>query len=518
MAILTQESVCRRHPLSYLCSTKVIWGLISCLLLFVVDAVSAEDSSQYQPWWNFVVAIDAQFRDGHTETGKGIIIGRFDGGNRTDEPKSLFVVTANHLVQLLNGQQVATSITVRLPWSATQPRVARLTGLRNPDLDVALLSVPLQYSDRFDEEALRLLVVSCPAALKASGKVRVGDVTAGISSFGGKSTGSVIGEDGHGKLLVDGLSLIKGQSGSPLIDADGAAVAILTSSEGSQGVVVGVSIQRLVTMFPDLSCLDERLQSMSGKDCEAHRFDDIEGIGCRVSYAACVMQKCSKDCDAAGDSIAAQRCADCQSNCRPATCRELLTKPGHEPWRLEWYFVPTCHCVDVGLTSFGAEQVTPDQVPFRCTEPALIGRVQPGLRADLAACISQLGNMFPATRSDFETYVQQQPGSVWKLYRERMAQALDTEAGKDSATPLEKQAVDTLFTKNIGPPICHRFPSSFPKKAGENLHHWLEEDVPGVTEVRGGFSWCEFSISINDEKATLPFLQLGDKWIFFPKP
>lgn len=54
-----------------------------------------------------------------------------------------------------------------------------------------------------------------------------------------------------------------------------------------------------------------------------------EGIGCRVSYAACVMQKCSKDCDTAGDSIAAQRCADCQSNCRPATCRELLT---NKPW------------------------------------------------------------------------------------------------------------------------------------------------------------------------------------------
>jgi hypothetical protein len=126
--------------------------------------------------------------------------------------------------------------------------------------------------------------------------------------------------------------------------------------------------------------------------------------------------------------------------------------------------------------------------------------------------------MFPATQSDFAAYVQQQPGSVWKLYQERMAQVSDTEAGKDSAEPLEKQAVDTFVPKTIGLPICHRFPSSFPKKAGENLHYWLEDDVPGVTEVRGGFSWCEFSIPNGDEKATFPFLQLGDKWIFFPTP
>ena len=79
---------------------------------------------------------------------------------------------------------------------------------------------------------------------------------------------------------------------------------------------------------------------------------------------------------------------------------------------MELYFVPPCHCVDVGLSAFGAEQVTPDQVPFRCTELALTGRVQ-------AAGISQLANMFPATQSDFATYVQQQSGSVWKPYQEQ---------------------------------------------------------------------------------------------------
>ena len=68
-----------------------------------------------------------------------------------------------------------------------------------------------------------------------------------------------------------------------------------------------------------------------------------------------------------------------------------------------------------------------------------------------------------------------------------MAQVSETESCKDSATPLEKQAVDTFVTKTIVLPICHRLPSSFPKKAGESLLHWFKDDVPGVTEVRGLF-------------------------------
>jgi len=481
--------------------------LISCLSPFIADAAPAEGEF----WWNFVVDIDAQHSDGHMESGRGLIVGRFDVWLWEHRPKSLLIVTANHLVRSEGGQP-ATSITVRLPWSATQPRMALLTGLADSVRDVAVLSMPLEPS----EEALfGVLIVSGRAELNVDGRVRVGDLTAGALALGGgDNTGSFAGEDDRGNLLVSGLSVIKGQSGSPLIDADGAVVAILTSSEGRPGVSVAVSIERLEKMFPDgHTYLDQRLQPISKADGEARREAYADQGSCKLAHTTCAVTACGKECFPAQDSIdivMSQQCADCQSqsqspDCRKARsprCLQLLAASLDDPWSLRWYLVPTCRCIDSRIVALGRDKT--DHY-FRCIEPGLIAPLQTELRGDLRELPSRLVKRFPAT----------QPVSASRRYREGIEDA-ETEVAMDSES-LETIAFMSAHTMMVGLPHCLRIPASFRAEATRDLRDSLDDDAVRTNEVKDGITWCTVRVGDGLEKEiVVPLLQLDDKWIYFP--
>jgi hypothetical protein len=488
----------------------VLLSLVSCLSLFIADAALAAEDEPVQLWWNFVVDIDARYSNGHKAQGKGVILGRFNVGLFDLRHKNLLIVTANHVVRSRDGQgQPASSITVRLPWSATQARLALLTGLVDSGRDVAVLSLPLDPSD---EPFFRFLVVSCPAELKAGSGVRVGDLTAGALALGGgHNTGSFAGEDDRGNLLVSGLSVIEGQSGSPLINADGAVVAIQTSAEGRTGVAVGVPIERLEKMFPDGDTyLDGRLQPISKADGKARRETYADQRGCAIGKTACVVT--CEHCDL----VKPQPCPKCEDcNKQSSECSQVPAAPVDDPWSLEWYLVPTCRCIDSRIAALGQDKT---DYGLRCTELGLMEPLQTELRGDFREIPSRLAKRFPATESDFETYVVEQPrGSAWRLYRKAIEDA-ETEAKRDSDdVSLEKIAISSANSMVLGPPHCHRIPASFRAEAARGLEGWLEEnDAVRITEVRGGIAWCGASVRIGIEEEKLLLLQIGGKWIFFP--
>lgn len=508
----------------------VVLSLVSCVLLFSADAAPRVDPAQLQLWWNFVAAIDAQYGNDEPEKGHGLVVGRFNSSALAGK-KSLFIVTANHVVR--RQGHPATSITVRLPWRTTQPRAARLTGLYDPVLDVAVL-LAQEESDELkltlnwdaknpDDLALRLLVVSCPSELKASSKIRLGDVTAGVSAIASdESAGSFAGEDTRGNLIVRGLSVKRGQSGSPLIDTDGAVVAIQTQSEGRERAAIGVPIQRLVKMFEEGGYLDKKLQPISKARGEVQAVAPLEELACKVSEAEC-ESRCGKDCEMTGDNPdARRRCTDCQSRCLESLdlrCRQRLASgPSEEVWSLKWYLVPTCHCVDAGLIAFG-HKMTHENLPSLCSEPGLLTPLQTELRGDFRGLPSRLANRFPATKSDFATSVMEQsPGSAWRVYQESIRDASDTrpEWEPEESMPLEAR-VFAYASTSVGLPVCHRIPALFRRDAARILQLWRDDNEVKIIEVRGGISECEFQVStVLGQPFNLPFLQVGGRWIFFP--
>jgi hypothetical protein len=488
-----------------------ILKIFLCLLLLGSVAASATDI-QIKPWWNFVVSLDVQYGDSR-QTGAGLIVGRLRNLGDFGGSDSLLILTANHVVRF-HGQ-TARSIAVRLPWSEDRPLAGTLTGLQDAADDITLISV---RADEFTA-ALPFSVVGCVAELKSGARIRLGDLTGGISGIAGpKEMGNFAGVDEHGNLQVGGLAVVEGRSGSPLMNEDGAILAILSSPvyAAHTGFAVGVPMQRLVNLFPDESYVDSKLQPISKASGSASVDDNSVRLGCVAGTVDCEMH-CASSCDPDKGGIASsQACADCQSkysSCRGSQtgrCRQFGANPPDRVYWIEWFYVPACHCVDAGLGATYGPTISYKGLRNTCSEPGLAAQIEEALGPEIS---SQLAKRFPAMPSDFSAYLtEKSPGSVWQIYRERIQEAATDDAEQGSDTQIAT-TLGAVFLSGL--PICLRSPAELQVASARNLERWLDLNDASIVKISGGVTWCQIPVNAGDE-LKIPLLQLGRKWIYFP--
>ncbi|MCY1019900.1 hypothetical protein [Pyxidicoccus sp. MSG2] len=253
------------------------------------QARADEEGPPVRHWWEFVVEIDAQHRDGGAEHGHGLIVGQLSGeGCDSEQPRSgpaairlaciekgLLVVTANHLVRRPDGQPAA-RIQVRSQWDVGGPRMALPLGLFDAGDDTAMVVVPVG-----EAPASYSVAVGCTDMLRPASRMMLGLPRALFEPL----WGSWVRSDEAGRLLFQGLGTIRGGSGAPIIDYVNTVIGISTASEGKDGVSKGIPFDRIQdtlmkgegntevsltwNVMPTCGCAAQRLMTKSQAEVRA---------------------------------------------------------------------------------------------------------------------------------------------------------------------------------------------------------------------------------------------------------
>jgi len=192
-------------------------GLVALVLSRPAAAAAASDGEgMAMALRGNVAAISAQWQDGTTHNGFGFIVGA--------RAKELLIVTADHVVRGNGPNQIASDTQLRFFQLQGRSFPATLLGTRNAELDLAVLAVSMAEDIEWTPQVLG-------ASARLGRGQRVWFVGRGANWYVPTQPGTINGVDelSH-SIMVDGLNILVGTSGSPLI-ADTGIVGMIVADE-----------------------------------------------------------------------------------------------------------------------------------------------------------------------------------------------------------------------------------------------------------------------------------------------
>jgi Trypsin-like peptidase domain len=207
-------------------------GAILCVLMMLGSAPPAQEMPATGEQFALalqahVVRITANWRDGSTQHGFGIVV-----GERNDE---LYIVTADHVVRGTLPDELAETISLTFFSHQGQEFEARLLGTHDADRDVAVLLSARPAGFQLQPEIMR----RSREALPARG-TQVWYVGRSGRWYVPSRPGTVNSVDLDERILIDGLNVQVGTSGAPLVAADGIAGMIVADDAGGVSRAIGI--------------------------------------------------------------------------------------------------------------------------------------------------------------------------------------------------------------------------------------------------------------------------------------
>ncbi|MGD9303372.1 MAG: serine protease [Desulfobacterales bacterium] len=490
--------------LAYLIIFTLIAGFIFMIDLNSAVAMFAE--SQILPS-SYMVEVDAFHQDGRNEHGFGLVVGSVG--------RSLLAATTNHTVRAPNGK-VAKKIDFRMSFEAGRvySDSATVTGLFDQSRDLAIIALKVPKPV---ERMLAAPLTGCAKLLDIGAKVYALGRTQ--SDKNSARYGLYAGYDESGDIIFRGLHILKGHSGAPLVDEDGATLGIIKSSKGITKLARAISIEYIEKLLVDKHiALDKDFRPISDSRpiSEQRMQQHHEALKCEMFYEHC--KRYQKWCVEA-NSLKCQRFRQMNfDDCRSAD-------------QTKFHIILKCDCAELKAAKYPISEMgwRAFQRQLYCAAPdlqsavlALLQKRPPRNDFDIEYIV--YSGLFPSV-SDLEgLVVETTPGSISALYndlKERVRKAEEDPEyfGPDEIPPTE---IQEILKKSlvVGDPLCYRIPNAYAQsgRGGDRAESFLFDDKIEVSRIKRGISVCYVKVGTGVTRGCKlgPFVKVGGRWVWVP--